>query len=128
MNDLLNFLSFQEALIIAISVFFTDWVAGVVAALRSGRHLKSSIMRESISTKVINYFHFFLIGLAFYFAAIIGDYQESLSKLAVVIVLIPAVPEILSIFENIKIARTQIDTKPKEDSDDDNKTDSSRQE
>jgi hypothetical protein len=104
MNNLLDLLTFKEALIISLSAFFVDWISGVTAGLRSGRHIKSSIMRESISEKAVKYFHFILIGLAFSYTGVLDD-------VAPLVVLIPAVPEVLSIFENIKICRTQIDTK-----------------
>jgi len=111
MELLFNLLNFREALTISISVFFADWISGVAAALRSGRHVKSAIMRQTISDKAVKYFHFILIGLAF-------SYTDALKELSSIVVLIPAVPEMLSIFENIKIMKTKIDTKPKEDSDD----------
>ena len=108
MEQLFNLLHFHEALVISICVFLADWVSGVVAALRSGRRVKSSIMRHAISEKAEKFFTYMLIGLAF-------NYTTAFESVAAVVVLIPAVPEILSIFENVKIAKTKIDTKPKED-------------
>ena len=108
LEQLFNLLSFNEALIISLTVFFVDWICGIVAALRSGRHVKSSIMRVSISLKAEKFFTYMLIGLAFH-------YTDAFHNIAAVVVIIPAIPELLSIFENIKIARTKIDTKPKSD-------------
>jgi hypothetical protein len=118
MEQIYNLLTFREALIVSISVFFLDWISGVTAALRSGRHLKSSIMRETISKKAVNYFHFILLGLVF-------SYTGALDDLAPLVVIIPAVPELLSLWENMRIIRTKIDTKPKDEEDSENGTDSS---
>jgi len=112
MEELLNALHFHDALIISITLFFVDWMAGIAAALRSGRRIKSSIMRSSIAEKSEKWFTYLLVGLAF-------NYTETFDSVAAMVVLIPFVPEVVSIFENVRIARTRIDTKPKREDDSD---------
>jgi len=113
MANIINTFTFREALIISLSVFFADWMSGIAAALRSDRHLKSSVMRQSLSDKAVKYFHFVLIGLAFAYSNVLHD-------IAPVVVMIPAIPEVLSLFENIQIIKTKIDTKPKEENENEN--------
>ena len=115
--DILGFLKvigFYPALIISLGVFFADWVTGVAAALRSGRRLKSSIMVTGVSKKITNFFYMFIIGLAFDIASQISTVDGPLAEIATVLVLIPAIPELLSLWENFKIIKTGEDSKPKE--------------
>ena len=115
-------LTFAQTATIALGVFASDFIAGVTAALRSGRHIKSSIMGQGLSQKASNFFNYFVIGLAFYIAGHTGGTETGyLEGLASLIVLVPTVPELLSVFENIKIIKTGVDTKSKEESDNDNK-------
>ena len=115
LHELLYILNFHEAIVISIAVFVGDFISGVTAGLRSGRHIKSSVMHQSLSKKVSNYFFFLIIGLSFYVASMVGYSSAPLAELSAIITLVPALPEILSIYENIKIMCTKKDTKPKED-------------
>ena len=121
MEQVLSFLvnlTFAQTATIALGVFASDFIAGVMAALRSGRHIKSSIMGQGLSKKATGYFHYFVIGLAFYIASSTGGAETAyLEGLASLIVLVPTIPELLSVFENIKIIKTGVDTKPKEEDD-----------
>jgi hypothetical protein len=122
MEQVLSFLiglTFTQTATIALGVFASDFIAGITAALRSGRHIKSSVMGQGLSTKATGYFNYFIIGLAFYIASRVGGTETAyLEGLASLIVLVPTLPELLSVFENIKIIRTGIDTKPKGGDDD----------
>ena len=112
---MLNYLNFYQAMVISIAVFLADFMTGVTAGLRSGRRIRSSIMHQSLSKKVSNYFFFLVIGLSFYVASKVGEGGAPLQELAAIITLVPAMPEILSIYENLKIAWTKHHTKPKKE-------------
>jgi hypothetical protein len=118
MEQVLSFLvglTFAQAATIALGVFAADFLAGVTAALRSGRRIKSSVMGQGLSEKAAGFFNYFIIGLAFYLAARVGGEETRyLHGLASLIVLVPTAPELLSVFENIKIIKTGVDTKNKE--------------
>ena len=110
--NILGSLTFTQTLTIAVGVFLSDFIAGVTAGIRSGRRIKSSIMRQGISDKAVCYFNYFVIGLAFYLAGRAGgEDTQFLHGIATLIILFPTVPELLSVFENIKIIKTGIDTK-----------------
>ena len=121
-------LHFYQALAIVVGIFLSDFVVGVIAAVSSGRHIKSHIMAACQDRKMQSFFKYIIMAVGFHLAAILGSYMGiaetmSLSAIGTVIIAIPAVPELLSIFENAKIIRTGIDTKPKtkEDSKEDTK-------
>ena len=120
LTDLLNVLNFYQAMVISVAVFLADFMTGITAGLRSGRRIRSSVMHQSLSKKVSNYFFFLVIGLSFYVASKVGTGDAPLHELAAIITLVPAMPELLSVYENIKIAWTRKDTKPKEDADNGN--------
>ena len=113
LTEMLNIVNYYQAVVISIAVFLADFMTGVTAGLRSGRRIRSSVMHQSLSKKVSNYFFFLIIGLAFYLASKVGSGDAPLHELAAIITLVPAVPELLSVYENIKIAWTKRDTKPK---------------
>ena len=115
LHELLYLLNYHEAIVISIAVFAADFISGVTAGLRCGRRIKSSVMHQSLSKKVSNYFFFLIIGLSFYVASGVGYSSVPLAELAAIITLVPALPELLSICENIKILCTKKDTKPKEE-------------
>lgn len=113
-SQIINMVSFHQAAIISLSVFIADFITGITAALRSGRHIKSSVMHQTLSKKITNYFYFLIIGLSFYIASSIGSSEAPLELIATIVVMIPAMPELLSLWENFKIIRSSVDTKPKE--------------
>ena len=106
-------INFAQASIISVAIFLTDFATGVIAGLRSNRRIRSAIMHQTLSKKVANYFNFLIIGLAFYLASNIGPEKAPLASVAVILVIIPAVPELLSLRENFRIIKTGLDTKPK---------------
>ena len=117
----LSTLHFYQALIIVFGVFFSDMAMGIIAALASGRRIRSQIMVACQDKKMQNFFKYIIIGVAFHSAAIMGYFVGAepllaLDIFAVLIVCIPAIPEIVSIFENLRIIQTKNDTKPKPDS------------
>jgi hypothetical protein len=116
--DIINTLHFYQALTIVTGIFISDIFVGLVAAASSGRKIKSEIMVACQDRKFQSFFRYIIIGVGLYFAASIGtsighDDTSALEALSTVTVLIPAIPEFISIFENFKIIRTKVDNKPK---------------
>ena len=113
LTDLLNIFNYQQALIITLAIFGADFVSGLIASLRSGRRIKSSIMHQTLTKKSQSFFYYIMVGLAFFVASYFTEDHNFLMNIGSIITIIPAVPELISIFENVRIMKTGVDTKPK---------------
>ena len=99
--------SFYQIATISIGLFFADFIVGVAASLRAGRRIKSSVMHQGLSKKMMSYCYHLVVGLAFHFASMEGEEAVAgiLGSIGAAIVFLPAIPELLSIYENWKEIR-----------------------
>ena len=114
--DKIEVIPYMGILAIVVSTLFADMIVGLIAAIASGRHIKSSIMVACQDKKMQSFFRYIAYSVGFYVAAMLCKNvpeMKGLCTIAKMICIIPAIPELVSIFENIKIAKTGEDTKKK---------------
>ena len=111
--DCLANASFYQVAVISIGLFFADFIAGITASLFAGNRIMSGIMQEGLSRKMTGYFYHLVVGLAFYLASMNGGsvVSVSLNKIGQAIIILPAIPEILSIYENWQSITSKRDKK-----------------